>query len=812
MKSINLSSIKGLSSSIFLVLFLAACGQPTAEAFLTRVTGPTGNLSAITFIPYNASTTITWSSAINAECALTGEGTSGAPGTTGISGSFTTPRLKANSTYTLKCGSGSQTITINVASSAVASSITAFADAGSGNVTVISINTLTSGTQITISGTTSYNGTYIVASRTDAGFVITKAFVNGSENETGYWQLAGGMIYGCSTVATAGNLGAINLANYKASRYTGVAPLSIHFDASDTTTDGTVTSLPFHEIEYRWDFGDKDPVSNALNLSPPVGGTSTWNTGSKPGVNSRNAASGPVAAHVYETPGVYNIALTANDGTNKVSNSCAQVVVLDPDTAFPGTNTICIAQSVTPVAGADGCPSGAAVSQQSNFATAINSNIATHKRILFKRGDTFSASSTATIAMTGPGLVGAYGTGAKPIFRTTATGGNMISLGSTSVTTMEDWRIMDLELDGQSKGGLTGISAVGNADKMTLLRLNVHDAGSLVMFNIGVLSTNSTTMHVWTQNSIVDSVMERAMGGGGQYVAFIAGTKMAVMGNFANDSTSAEHVMRIMHSAKGVFGNNTFSNPAATKQAFTLRGVSYTSYNCSQPSGTAQCIPNIFPYNTYAALTSQTVVSDNHFISGITAAPVDVAPSDANYFDTRYQDIIFERNWYTVTSGSACCLPLLRIHAQDVTVRNEILDTTNGTYHRGIAVENAGSASPASNNVRLYNNTIFSNDSNNVLDAVRIDSGATNVKVINTLAYSPNRAGTFNSANAIVASNNSTNTQANPNLTTVPPASPVDFKITTGSYAIGAGAVVPVWSDFFSVPLTATRDMGAVMH
>lgn len=812
MKSICHTSIKELSSSIFLILFLAACGQPVAEAGLTKVTGPTGNLSAITFIPYNSSTPITWSSASDAECTLTGDGAAGAAGTTGKSGSFNTPRLKANTTYTLTCGSGSQTITINVASSAVASAITAFADAGPGNVTVVSINTLTNGTQITISGTTSYNGTYVVASRTDANFVIAKTFVTGSENETGYWQLAGGMIYGCSTTATTGSLSAINLANYKASRYTGVAPLSVILDASDTTTDGTVTTLPFHEIEYKWDFGDIDPVTKALNLSPPapfVGGTSTWNMGSKPGVNSRNAATGPVAAHVYETPGVYNVALTANDGTNKVSNSCAQIVVLSPDTVFPGTNTICIAQNTTPVAGVDGCPAGAAVSQQSNFATAINTYALTGKRVLFKRGDTFTGTTSAALTRTGPGIVGAYGTGAKPIINTTSTSGTMFTLGNATVAVMLDWRIMDLEFAGQSKAGVTIMSAAYNADQMLFLRVNMHDAGSIFFYNTGILHVYDGVMHLWTENFLVDSVLERAIGGGGNAVAFVAGSKMAFLGNFINDSTGAEHVMRIQHAAKSVFSNNTFSNAANGKQVFTLRGVSYTSYNCNQSSGTAQCLPIMLPYNSYSALTSQTVVSGNKFISGISGQPIDIHPSDSNYFDTRFEDILFERNWY-VSSAGGCCLPMLNIQAQKVTIRNEVMEISAGDWHRAFAVSGAGTASPASTDVRVYNNTIYSSASNHFQAGV-IDAGVTGAVFKNNIFYAPNINGTTSLTNSTYT-NNSTNTQTNAYFTAVPPTSPADFKITAGSYAIGGGVVVPVWSDFFSVPLTSTRDMGAVMH
>ncbi|MEK7705675.1 MAG: PKD domain-containing protein, partial [Myxococcota bacterium] len=486
---------------------------------------------------------------------------------------------------------------------------------------------------------------------------------------------------GCMTTET-GTSGAITLSNVP-SRLSGVAPLSVFFDATGTTA--TATTAPFHELEYRWDFGD--PVGS------PVSGT-TWSTGSRAGVSKRNEATGPVTAHVYETPGTYYVSVTVTDETNTAANSCTQIVVEDPDVVFAGTSTICIGATTLPVAGVDGCPTGADVATQPEFGAAVNDHVATHKRILFKHDDVFTGTTGVDVSVTGPGLIGMYGTGARPVFRAGAGTGTIVLVGTPSSTTMEDWRIMDLELDGQSAPAITGFSANGNLDRTTLLRLDIHDAASLVMFNIALLKyyADAYDIHVFEQNTIVDCTLNRAVGGAGQCVAFVSGNHFAILGNLANDSTGAEHVMRIQHAAKAVVSNNTFDNPAPTKQAFTLRGVSFTDYNCNQPTGTAQCIPDLFPYGSYSALTSQTVVADNHFISGDTAQPVTVQPSDANYFDTRFQDIILERNWYTATPGG-CCLSMLVIQAQDVTVRNELLDMTNGTWHRGISVEEAGTAS-----------------------------------------------------------------------------------------------------------------------
>src|SRR4030066_531277 len=165
-------------------------------------------------------------------------------------------------------------------------------------------------------------------------------------------------------------------------RTSGVAPLAVFVDASGTTDIG-VTTRPFHDLEYTWSFGDP--------------GSGTWASGAQPGVSSKNSATGPVAAHVFETPGTYPVTLTVFDGTNTATTNTT-ITVQDPDTVFAGTNTICFSTSGT----FTGCPAGATQTTTSNFVTAI-ANQTTNKRLLFRRGETFTAASTAAITVTGPG-------------------------------------------------------------------------------------------------------------------------------------------------------------------------------------------------------------------------------------------------------------------------------------------------------------------------------------------------------------------------------------------------------------------------
>ena len=161
------------------------------------------------------------------------------------------------------------------------------------------------------------------------------------------------------------------------SRTSGIAPLAVFFDASGTGSVG-VTSYPFHEIQYSWNFGDS-VAGAATTCGAVVAGEGFWACGSRVGTSSKNIAYGPVAAHVFETAGTYTVTLTAYDGTNTATQTMT-VTVTSADDGFPTTNTICVSTSGT----FTGCPSGASTSTSSSFSTSVNDAISTSKRILFR--------------------------------------------------------------------------------------------------------------------------------------------------------------------------------------------------------------------------------------------------------------------------------------------------------------------------------------------------------------------------------------------------------------------------------------------
>ncbi len=585
----------------------------------------------------------------------------------------------------------------------------------------------------------------------------------------------------CSTAPA----GAITI-SINASRTSGIGPLAVFFDASATTS--TATSRPFHELEYRWDFGDA--------------GSGMWSQGTRPGVNSRDTATGPVAAHIYENPGPYTVTLTVTDGTNTVVENCVVITVTSPDVAFAAT-TACVAVAAMPVAGGPGgCPAGATTVQSSDFDATLATLLASgRKRILFNRGETFVASVTAPINAAGPGLIGAYGAGPKPIVQATAAAIGVSSLAGPAIS---DWRIMDLELVGLAATS-TGISGQGPASQITMYRIDAHDIQFGISFSQSLLDVINTPVFIapiWDQIAIVDSTIQRVIGGvnnGGNGV-FMSATRFAFLGNLIDDTTNAEHGIRTPFINSGVLSNNTISNIADIRVNITIRGPNF--------AGT----PTI-PAGTF---TEGVVLSDNKIIGGDSDGIVGVGPN-TDSFDQRIRKLIWERNWFVAGVGTS---QAIRFEGSDITFRNNIVDMSGAVSLSGavgLTVATAGVA-PDSSNINIFNNTFFRSDAGaSTFRPVLLQVGASNITIQNNLAYGP---ATFAAtmifdagAIGLTASFNSSNGQiagTTPNFVTISPITLADYSLNAG-YARDGGTAVPVRSDLFGVPRPqgAAFDIGA---
>jgi hypothetical protein len=589
-----------------------------------------------------------------------------------------------------------------------------------------------------------------------------------------------------------------------AGRASGVAPLSVFFDATGTTS--TVTSRPFHDIEYRWSFGE--------STGPGAG---AWSQGSKPGTSSRNEATGPVAAHVFETPGTYTVTVT--DATNTVSYSCG-ITVEDPEAVFAGARTACFSTS----GNFAGCPIGASRITSSDFASVRNAATSANsvRRLLLRRGEQWTASASANIAVPGPGLIGAFGDGPRPVIQTAAgftAATPVISFSSGTTPTMKDWRLMDVSLDGSLNPNprTWGVGAMGGIDQLTILRVNFSALRLGVLLSDNLLDIWNVDANaarhghkIWDQLSIVDTDITNMPAGIAtdvntwSYGTFLAGERVFYAGNWIDGRGTAtagvSHNARFTYLGKAAISNNTLMRAGPTEHSIKLHAPTWGSTGVSGSRAIGQ------------GYTRWVVISDNKIVASYGGWPVAIGPQDT-LKDERGRDIILERNWHV--AGPATQWHQL-IWFSDVTTRNNVFDMTGALAHGGVSIGPRAAFQVPPNQVHVYNNTFYSPDVDNDFVAVQLNPAVTNTVVKNNLGYAPRDTrrtmieGTGAATAPLTQSNNSLNVLLDPKFVG-PLTTPTGFKLQTDSYAKGAGTAANVFSDFFATPRTmnVAPDLGS---
>ncbi len=165
----------------------------------------------------------------------------------------------------------------------------------------------------------------------------------------------------------------------------GMAPFTLHVHGLSTTLSvgDRLSAL------YEWDFG---------NAGSPY-----------------NRMIGFKAAHVFDTAGVYTVRLTVTEETGSQASTTITVnVTADTRTA------IYVAAN-----GADSNPGTQALPIRT--AGRASQMLGANKRVYFRRGDTFDLSGNVFVNYANV-VVGAYGSGAKPVLRYTAGSGGYPSL------------------------------------------------------------------------------------------------------------------------------------------------------------------------------------------------------------------------------------------------------------------------------------------------------------------------------------------------------------------------------------------------
>jgi hypothetical protein len=467
-----------------------------------------------------------------------------------------------------------------------------------------------------------------------------------------------------------------------ANRVTGVAPLGVFFDTVGTTS--TSTPRPFLDLAYCWDFGDRDSGSF----------TTTGLT--------RNQAKGPVASHVFEKPGNYTVTVSARDREGRVSTRAIEIAVSDPDAVFAGDATTCFSSS----GNFTGCPAGAGHETVSSI-DGLNAHVATGKRLLLRRGDTFMGASKISVNVPGPGSIGAYGSGERPRILLSS---DAIELSGPEPS-FNDWRIADLNFQGMSADAEV-LVVQGRASELLVLRVRGANIGQGI--GAGVSTIDNLNANGYPGHDVIDGLFVQdsefrdVVGGAGHTLGFISAHRLVMLGNIWRNSLNGEHVLRTTWVDRGVFSSNDMGEAPAAKTVWKLHGPDFEGASVGA-----------------GKYTERMVISDNVFrMTGPHDWTVVIGPQN-NGRDERIRQLVIERNLF-LPGPSA--LIALSVSAEDVAIRDNIVNHTRG---RCFSVGRTGVEPPPAR-VWLTNNTCYSGSSG-ALEFVEVGPGLNTIVATNNL-------------------------------------------------------------------------------
>jgi hypothetical protein len=582
------------------------------------------------------------------------------------------------------------------------------------------------------------------------------------------------------------------------------------FDATATTdTSLTGNTTAFQDVTYTWNFGDTG-----------ASGTGTWAYGSNPGHNTKNTATGGIAAHLYLTSGTdtsYTATVTATDGTNTATCS-VPVTAYDPagTHGFAGTKTTCASASGTPVPGSGGCPAGAVALNTSSFNTALGSAyFGSGKQVLFKCGDTFTGDNVTLTATTAS--IGAYGgcqgtQAGQPIFSDTAgTGAYQLDVSASS----GDLRISDIYFNGNGSAGGAVSMAAGPTQAIPY---------QVTLWNLQ--STGNAAGYYWAQGAQWGLIGSTQLNSRDNIAVFVNSNEnnptqwkgtypnldyQAALGNFVNGVGSAGgsgagiEAFRTSACRMCVFENNTIENANDVGGVFKLHN--------GNTSGSVATWTGVY--------TELIEISDNLFTGNSGGILSDIAPQNGG-LDERLRNFVIERNLYsssTTSEGGS----LLLVSGANMTLRNNVfyMPAPSSMIYPilGVQVAQRGSGNLLTVQYNeVYNNTCYAPNSIPSQMCIGFDTlGQKSAPSINSFAennlfYVPSKATgatVDNTGSGNTVSNNTATVTANPSFSDGSGDFSLisDFKPAANN---SGGTRVPVWYDALEVAWSPTWDLGAV--
>ncbi|MGD2175420.1 MAG: PKD domain-containing protein [Candidatus Brocadiaceae bacterium] len=366
---------------------------------------------------------------------------------------------------------------------------------------------------------------------------------------------------------------------------------------------------------------------------------------------------GFVAAHVFEQPGTYRVRLAVTDVSGEKATAETEVKVDPVDASW---TTYHVASD-----GDDANP-GTLQRPKKTLRRALEELAGPKVRIRLRRGDTWRLDQALTLSADGPVIVDSYGapSDALPLIRGTWVDGayRMIRMRGS------DWRLMHVAV-------LAGSNSYRNPRQPGGVHLSGRD-NLVAGVQFSKLGSYISPLY-GVRNAIYDSFAADA---GPYFVYGSRSRKFAIIGNDVEvESDHDEHVIRFQGGHKGYIAHNKL-RAKKTKSNVQLRGD-----------------------------TSQVVVFDNDFF-GRGSGPHPQNDASEEYA----HHIVFEGNRFLYEPAYegtrfAAAGTAVGVKARHVVIRNNLAVN----YGRLFAVGAHCWVGP-SVNVRVYNNTVYADDTGGV--------------------------------------------------------------------------------------------------
>lgn len=416
--------------------------------------------------------------------------------------------------------------------------------------------------------------------------------------------------------------------------------------------------------KYRWDFGD------------PTSGTFQDGT-------SKNAEFGPEAGHVFRTAGTYTVTLYVTYGGVETAVATQSITVTSADTYFSGTNTICFSNSTD----FTGAPAGSTQVTTTSYDTALG-YIASGKRLLFKRGDTFTLgvlNRLGTSAALNNTLIASFGSGALPVISYQA-GVTAFDLGynATIANFSSNNTVADLYLDGYAAGVCVGANTHNYNEHFTLTGCTArkictlyYGAHSELEVQSGVTRMRYGVVIDCNDSDHTSSLTADPTAAGGAMHIFAGGIGMSVIGNRFKNAGAYSHINRITFPQHICVRHNLYQHNSSFNR-LSLKMHSADSWQGYQNDGiTPRWNPKTYQGHDFVTTwytgirTEFASIGANVFqaITNTQNYAISLGPQDPWSYE-EFGAILCAGNYFTGLNNHQCVL----VEAANVVVRNNVFN------------------------------------------------------------------------------------------------------------------------------------------